>query len=391
MRDKVSQDTGEIIYLDGASTSLNRPPCVGEAVCRALGSFGSDGRGTHDASLAASRTVFRTRQKIGEMFGLSDPSRVVFTSGATESLNIAISGLVRPGKHAVSTVLEHNSVLRPLYLQESRGASLSFAGCDAKGRVLPSDIEERIRPETVLVVCTHVSNVTGNRTDIEAIGEICRRRGVLFLVDAAQSAGFFPINMREMKIDLLCFSGHKGLMAPQGTGCLLVREGIAIPPFKVGGTGVQSFLRSQPAEMPTALEAGTLNGHGIAGLLAALQYIEDTGIGEIRRKADALARRFLLGVGSVEGVTVYGDTDEPDRAPIVSMNLAGRDSAEISDALERRYRIYTRAGVHCAPLLHESLGTGESGAVRFSFSHMNTEAQTDVAIAAIRELAGESI
>jgi cysteine desulfurase family protein len=325
------------------------------------------------------------------MFGLSDPSRVVFTSGATESLNIAISGLVRPGTHAVSTVLEHNSVLRPLYLQESRGASLSFAGCDAKGRVLPSDIEERIRPETVLVVCTHVSNVTGNRTDIEAIGEICRRRGVLFLVDAAQSAGFFPINMREMKIDLLCFSGHKGLMAPQGTGCLLVREGIAIPPFKVGGTGVQSFLRSQPAEMPTALEAGTLNGHGIAGLLAALQYIEDTGIGEIRRKADALARRFLLGVRSVERVTVYGDTDEPDRAPIVSMNLAGRDSAEISDALERRYRIYTRAGVHCAPLLHQSLGTGESGAVRFSFSHMNTEAQTDAAIAAIRELAGESI
>jgi selenocysteine lyase/cysteine desulfurase len=243
----------------------------------------------------------------------------------------------------------------------------------------------------VLVVCTHVSNVTGNRTDIEAIGEICRRRGVLFLVDAAQSAGFFPINMREMKIDLLCFSGHKGLMAPQGTGCLLVREGIAIPPFKVGGTGVQSFLRSQPAEMPTALEAGTLNGHGIAGLLAALQYIEDTGIGAIRRKADAQARRFLLGVGSVEGVTVYGDTDEPDRAPIVSLNLAGRDSAEISDALERRYGIYTRAGAHCAPLLHESLGTGESGAVRFSFSHMNTEAQTDAAIAAIRELAGESI
>jgi len=324
------------------------------------------------------------------MYGLDDPARVVFTSGATESLNIAISGLLRPGTHAVSTVLEHNSVLRPLYLKESEGASLSFAGCDANGRISPSDIEALIRPETVLVACTHVSNVTGNRTDIRAIGEICRRRGVLFLVDAAQSAGFFPIDMLEMKIDILCFSGHKGLMAPQGTGCLLVREGITIPPFKVGGTGVQSFSRSHPSEMPTALEAGTLNGHGIAGLFAALQYIENMGVDAIREKAGELAHRFLLGVSPIEGVTIYGDTDDPDRAPIASLNLAGRDSSEISDILEQRYKIYTRSGVHCAQLLHESLGTRDRGAVRFSFSHLNTGEETDAAIAAIRELAGES-
>ena len=390
MMDKVPCGTGEYIYLDGASTSLLRPPCVAEAVCEALGRFGSDSRGTHDASLLASRTIFRTRQKISEMFGLLDPARVVFTSGATESLNIAISGLLRPGTHAVSTVLEHNSVLRPLYLKESEGASLSFAGCDAKGRILPSDLEALIRPETVLVACTHVSNVTGNRTDIASIGEICRRRGVLFLVDAAQSAGFFPIDMREMKIDLLCFSGHKGLMAPQGTGCLLVREGLTIPPFKVGGTGVQSFSRNHPSEMPTALEAGTLNGHGIAGLFAALHYIENTGVDAIRKKAGELAGRFLLGIGSIEGITIYGDTEDPDHAPIVSLNLASRDSAEISDALERRFGIYTRAGAHCAPLLHESLGTRERGAVRFSFSHLNTAEETDAAIAAIRELAGEA-
>ena len=389
MTDKEPGIAGEYIYLDCASTSLLRPACVAEAVCEALGRFGSDGRGAHDASLLASRTVYRTRQKISDMFGLGDPSRVVFTSGATESLNIVISGLLRPGTHAVSTVLEHNSVLRPLYLQESRGAALSLVGCDVNGSVSLSDIEEMIRSETVLVACTHVSNVTGNRTDIRAIGEMCRRKGVLFLVDAAQSAGFYPIDMRELKIDLLCFSGHKGLMAPQGIGCLLVREGITIPPLKVGGTGVQSFSRSHPTEMPTALEAGTLNGHGIAGLLAALQYIENTGIDAIREKAGELAGRFLKGIRNTQGVTIYGDVDEQDRAPIVSLNLAGCDSSEISDILERRYRIYTRAGAHCAPLLHESLGTREQGAVRFSFSHLNTREEADRAIAAIRELAGE--
>jgi cysteine desulfurase family protein len=389
MTDKASR-SGDIIYLDSASTSLLRPSCIAAAVCESLGSFGSDSRGTHGAALLASRTIFQARQKISGMFGLNDPARVVFTSGATESLNIAISGLLRPGSHAVSTVLEHNSVLRPLYRQESEGATLSLAGCDAKGRISPSEIEALIRPETVLVACTHVSNVTGNRNDIEAIGEVCRRKGVLFLVDAAQSAGFFPIDMQDMKIDLLCFSGHKGLMAPQGVGCLLVREGIDIPPFKVGGTGVQSSSRSQPAEMPTPLEAGTLNGHGIAGLYAALQYIEDTGIGTIREMAAGLAGRFLQGAAPIKGVTVYGDMDQTDRAPIVSLNLAGSDSAEISDILEQRYGIYTRAGAHCAPLLHNSLGTRDRGAVRFSFSHLNTAEETDTAIAAIRELAGES-
>lgn len=388
---KVSNEAGEIIYLDSASTCLLRPPCVAEAVSAALGCFGSDGRGAHGASLAASRTIYRTRQKISGMFGLSDPSGVVFTSGATESLNIAIAGLLRPGTHAVSTVVEHNSVLRPLYLMESRGASVSFAKCDAKGRVSPAVIESLIRPETVLVACTHVSNVTGNVNDIRAIGEICAAKGVLFLVDAAQSAGLFPIHMREMKIDLLCFSGHKGLMAPQGTGCLLVREGIRLSPLKVGGTGVQSFSRTHPDEMPTALEAGTLNGHGIAGLFAALEYIENTGIDVIREKAAGLAGRFLSGIEGIDGVTVYGDKDAADRAPVVSLNLAGRDSSEISDILERSRRIYTRAGAHCAPLLHEALGTGEQGMVRFSFSHLNTEEETDAAIEAIRDLAGGSL
>lgn len=376
-----------VIYLDHAATSLHKPPAVAEAVFAAIGSLGNSARGAHDMSLADSRTIFQAREQVSSLFGVGSPSQVVFTANATESLNIAIQGLVRPGDEVVTTVLEHNSVLRPLYLQAERGASLSVVCCDSAGRVSPEAISTAIQTGTRAVVCTHASNVTGNVVDIRSIGEICQRLGVLFIVDASQTAGVLPIDMQADHIDVLCFSGHKGLLGPQGTGCLCVREGLVIPPLKVGGSGVQSFSPSHPKEMPTALEAGTLNGHGIAGLSAALSYLSTYGIDRIRAEAQSLMQQFVAGVRDLPQVTFYGDLDQVDRTPVVSLNIGDWDSGEASDALAQEYGILTREGAHCAPLLHQAMGTVARGMVRFSFSHFNTAKEVRTAIQAVRELA----
>lgn len=382
-----SRNEHRMIYLDNAATSICKPPCVAEAVCLALGSLGNSQRGAHEASLSASRIIYEARKRISAMFSTGLPQRVVFTANATESLNIAIQGLIRPGDHAVTTVLEHNSVLRPLYLQADRGAKLSIVECDAAGRVSPRAIEKEIQKDTRAVVCTHASNVTGNVLDIRGIGEICRKHGVLFIVDASQTAGLFPIHMQDAHIDVLCFSGHKGLLGPQGTGCLCVREGVSIPPLMVGGTGNQSFSRTHPIEMPAALEAGTLNGHGIAGLNAALSYLSEYGTDRIREEVQALMKQFITGICELPSVTIYGDFAADGRAPVVSLNIGDRDAGEISDILAQDYGILTRPGVHCAPLMHRALGTEGQGAVRFSFSHYNTSDEIETAVAAVREIA----
>ncbi len=378
-----------VIYLDQASTSLHKPCCVAEAVSSAISTLGNSDRGAHDVSLAASRIVNQTRQRICSMFNVGLPHQVVFTANATESLNTAIQGLVGPGDHVVTTVLEHNSVLRPLYLQVDRGAAISIVNCNPHGQVEPQAIEAAIRPGTRAVICTHASNVTGNVLDIRAIGEICQRHHVLFIVDASQTAGVFPIDLQADHIDVLCFSGHKGLLGPQGTGCLCVREALVIPPLKVGGTGMQSFSRTQPKEMPAALEAGTLNSHGIAGLNAALSYLSDYSIDRVRIEAQSLMQQFIEGIRDLPQVRIYGDINQPDRAPIVSLNIDGWDAGVVSDALAEDYGILTRAGAHCAPLMHQALGTIEQGVVRFSFSHFNTAAEIRTAIQAIRALAAE--
>jgi selenocysteine lyase/cysteine desulfurase len=250
-------------------------------------------------------------------------------------------------------------------------------------------MEAAIRPETRMIVCTNGSNMTGNYVDIKPIGEMAHRHGLLFVVDASQTAGVFPINIEEMQIDVLCFTGHKSLLGPQGTGGLYVRDGVVIRTFKSGGTGVQTFRKSQPEEMPTALEAGTLNGHGIAGLGAALDYLERTGIDQIREREQMLMRRFYDGIKDIDGVRIYGDYEQKERCPIVTLNIGDYDSGEVSDALLEDYDISTRPGGHCAPLMHEAFGTVDQGAVRFSFSHYNTEEEVDAAVNAIRELAQE--
>ncbi len=378
-----------MIYMDNAATTMHKPQCVIDAVVRAMSSMGNAGRGANDASLSASRIIYDTRERLCRLFGGTSPKRVVFTNNSTESLNIAVRGLLKPGDHVVTTMLEHNSVLRPLYEMEKNGVRLTVVKSDEKGRVRISDMEDALCDDTKMIVCTNGSNLTGNYVDIESVGKIAKAHGVLFVVDASQTAGVFPIDVERMNIDVLCFTGHKGLLGPQGTGGLYVREGIAIRPLKSGGTGVQTYSKSQPAEMPTALEAGTLNRHGIAGLHAALGYLEETGIDAIRKQEQALMRKFYEGVKDISGVTVYGDFESEDRCAIVTLNIGVYDSGEVSDALLTDYGISTRSGGHCAPLMHEALGTVEQGAVRFSFSHYNTEEEVETAIRAVRELAQE--
>ncbi len=380
-----------MIYLDNAATTVDKPQCVTDAVVQAMCHMGNAGRGAHDASLDASRIIFETRMKLAELFHADGPEQVAFTANSTEALNMAIQGIFNPKDHVITTQLEHNSVLRPLYHMEEQGVALTILEADADGNISYEELEAAVRDNTRAVVCTHASNLTGNMIDLERVGQICRRRGILLIVDASQSAGVYPVDMQAMNIDVLCFTGHKGLMGPQGTGGICVRKGLSIRQLLMGGSGVHSYQKSHPSEMPTALEAGTLNGHGIAGLHAALSYLEEMGMEQLRRQEMELMWLFYDGVASLPGVTVYGDFSDRtmNRAPIVTLNIGSYDSGEVSDELYVRYGISTRAGAHCAPLMHQALKTVEQGAVRFSFSHRNTKDEVLEAVRAVQELAKE--
>lgn len=383
-----------MIYLDNGATTLRKPECVKEALLEAMASMGNSGRGVHDASLYAGRTIYRARESLAELLGAAAPEQVVFTANATESLNLVLGGLFGPGDHVITTVCEHNSVLRPLY--RLQGVELSVLPVKAEAReerqagILAYDeLESLLRPNTKALIITHASNLTGNITDLERAAAFAKKHSLLLIVDAAQTAGAVPMDMERMGIDVLCFTGHKGLYGPQGIGGVCVRPGLSIRPLKVGGSGIHSFDREHPSEMPAALEAGTLNGHGIAGLGAAARWLLETGVEQIRAREQALLRRFVDGVKEVEGVTLYGNPDLDRRTGIQSLNIREYDSARVADWLYEDYGIAVRGGAHCAPLMHEALGTREQGAVRFSFSYFNTEAEADEAAAAVRELAEE--
>ena len=377
----------KLIYLDNAATTLHKPPQVAEAVKQAILTAGNAARGAHGASMQASRTVFETRQKLARLLGCPQADHVVFTANSTMALNIAITGILSPGDHAISTDLEHNSVLRPLYALHEQGMALSFVPADKQGRVRYEDFASLFLPNTKAVICTHASNLTGNMLDLACIAAMAHEHGALLVVDASQTAGAVPIDMTAMGVDVLCFTGHKGLMGPQGTGGLCIRPGVEIRPLLRGGSGVHSFDRQQPAAYPTRLEAGTLNSHGIAGLDAAVDYLLSEGVAAIEKREQALMRRFYENVCDIDGVQVYGDFAAPQRAAIVALNIRDYDSAEIADVLFADYGIATRPGAHCAPRMHQALGTVQQGAVRFSFSVFNTEDEVDAAIQAVRELA----
>ena len=375
-----------MIYFDNAATTLHKPHEVIEAVVHAMTTAGNASRGTHTGSLAASRTVYETRKKIADFFHCSRADHVIFTSNSTEPLNIAICGTLGKGDHIISTDLEHNSVLRPLYHLEEQGASLTFLSANKKGCIDYDDFKRSIKPNTKAIVCTHASNLTGNVLDIERIGRIAKAHNLLFIVDASQSAGCIEINMETMNIDILCFTGHKGLLGPQGTGGLCIHESVEIRPFKHGGSGIHSYEKGQPQAYPARLEAGTLNSHGIAGLCVAINYINTITIPVIAKKEQELLWHFYKGICNIPEIHIYGDFDTKERAAILSLNIEGYDSGTVSDLLSQEYDIATRPGAHCAPRMHQALGTTETGAVRFSFSSFNTMEEVETAIQALKEL-----
>ena len=378
-----------MIYLDNAATSLHKPKGVAKAVFEAINTLGSPSRGTYALALDADRLIYDTREKLKTLFNVESPSMVAFTSNATESLNIAIKGTLLPGDHVITTAMEHNSVLRPLYEMEKKGVSLTILPCDDKGCFSYEEMENAVNEHTKAIICTHASNLTGNLVEIRRVGEICRKHHLLFILDASQTAGVFPVDMEKDFIDILCFTGHKGLMGPQGTGGLCLRGEVRPRPLLTGGSGIMTFEREHPSYMPTALEAGTLNAHGIAGLHAALSFIEKEGLAEIRKKEQSLAAYFYEEVKKIEGVRVYGDFTTLNRAAIVSLNLGETDSGIVSDELAERFGICTRSGGHCAPLMHKTFGTERQGMVRFSFSSMNTFLEADSAIKALKTLMEE--
>ncbi|MCI6092693.1 aminotransferase class V-fold PLP-dependent enzyme [bacterium] len=378
-----------MIYMDNAATTMQKPQQVIDAVAAAMCSMGNAGRGAHAASLGAARTIYDAREKLACFFHAENPKQIAFTMNSTESLNIALKGVLNPGDHVITTMLEHNSVLRPLYELQEKGTELTILKSNPQGTLDYEDFEKAIKENTKAIVCTHGSNLTGNLVDVKRVGEIAKKHGFLFIVDASQTAGVFPIDVQEMGIDILCFTGHKGLLGPQGTGGIYVREGLTVRPLLCGGSGVQTYNKKHPSEMPTALEAGTLNGHGIAGLDAAVEYLMETGIDTIREREQDLMWRFYEGVKDIPGVKVYGDFSTRERCAIVTLNIGDYDSSEVSDELLMTYGISTRAGGHCAPLMHEALGTVEQGAVRFSFSHYNTDEELNTAIQAVKEMAAE--
>lgn len=376
-----------MIYMDNAATTLRKAPGVIEAVTAAMKTAGNAARGAHGPALEAAGIVYDTREKLAALLGCPRADHVIFTANATQALNTAIYGLLGPGDRAVTTDLEHNSVLRPLYALQDQGMALDILPADRQGRIRYEALEALL-PGAKALVCTHASNLTGNLLDLARIAELAHRYGALLIVDAAQTAGSIPINMTELGVDLLCFSGHKGLLGPQGTGGLCIRPGVELRPLLRGGSGVRSHDRAQPPEYPTRLEAGTHNAHGLAGLGAAADWLLREGVEKLCAREQELTRRFYEGVLSIGGVTVYGDFSVWPRGSVVALNVGDLDSSAAADALYTDYGIAVRAGAHCAPRLHDALGTAERGAVRFSFSPFTTEEEIDAAAAAVRELAG---
>ncbi len=383
---KECEKMDKTIYFDNAATTMNKPNEVAKAVYNAILSCGNSGRGAYKEVICANETIAYGRIAVANFFDVEKPNQVVFTNNATESLNIAIKGLLEENDHVITTVLEHNSVLRPLYSFGEK-IEMTIIPCDKKGNIDYFLLESSIKSNTKMIVCTHGSNVLGTLLDIEKIGQICRKYNLLFVLDASQTAGSVPISMKKLNIDVLCFTGHKGLFGPQGIGGLCVREGLMIRSLKEGGTGVQSVLKEQPKEMPEHLEAGTLNTPGIAGLLAGIQYINNVGLEQIREKEKKLWKQFYNEISTIDSVICYGDYESDNRLPIVSFNINGMDSSYVSDILSETYNIASRSGMHCAPLVHKAMKTENLGMVRFSFSYRNTEEEVNYGINAIRELA----
>jgi len=375
------------MYLDNAATSHPKPESVYRAVDHALREIGaSPGRGGYRRGLEASRLLFEAREALSGLFAIKDSSRIAFTSSATEGLNLSINGLLRSGGHAITTSMEHNSVVRPLHLAEARGVEVTRIPCDRRGFVNPHDVAAALRADTRLIVLSHCSNVTGTIQPIGEIGLIAGKAGVPLLVDAAQSAGLLPIDVHEMGIGLLAGSGHKALLGPQGTGFLYIAEGFDPAPLQVGGTGSHSSDEEQPAGMPDRYESGTPNLPGIAGLKAGVEFIRSTGIEVIRAKEGALVARLMDGLARIPGVTLYGPLPGHERGGVVSFTAQGIDPSFIGFTLDREYGIDVRVGLHCAPDAHRTIGAFPMGTVRVSPGWFTSEDDIETFLRAMHEL-----
>ncbi|MFA7412809.1 MAG: aminotransferase class V-fold PLP-dependent enzyme, partial [Tissierellaceae bacterium] len=363
---------------------------VYDKIMEAMMEYGANpGRSGHKRALRLSREIYKTRQEISRLFNIKDPMNTIFTFNCTESLNIGIKGFLRAGDHVITSSMEHNSVLRPIAFLQKMGVKSTIVQGDTEGRINPRDIEKSIRKDTKLIVTTHISNLTGTIMDIEAIGEIARKHGLIYLVDGAQSAGVYDLDMERMNIDMLAFPGHKGLLGPQGTGGLYIREGLDIATSFQGGTGSSSHSLEQPDMLPDKFESGTANGPGIVGLGAGVSYIMDRGIEKIREKEESLTQFFIEEMRKIDGVKLYGTLEMGYQAPVVSLNIKDADSSEISYILDEEYDIAVRPGLHCAPLAHKTIGTFDRGLVRFSFGYENTFEEIESAAKAISEIAKE--
>lgn len=368
-----------MIYFDQAATSYHRPDCVATAVVEAIFHAGNASRSTAGPSIWSSRIVYEAREKIARLFN-AKTENVAFTSGVTESLNLVIASFFNKG-HIITTANDHNSVLRPLYLREN-DLDLTIIPVDKDGNFEYELMERAFRPDTLAVITTGASNVTGNLMDIQRIGTIAHEHNALFILDAAQVAGLIPLDMENFNIDILCFTGHKELFAPQGTGGIVLREGLHPVPVKVGGSGFYSFAKNHPDMMPNVFEAGTANVHGIAGLNASVGWILKNGLDT---DALLLAKDFYEGLKNIEDVKIYG-CFKRNRVPVISFNIKDIDSSIVADRLWMEYSIAVRSGIHCAPLIHQALGTDKQGTVRFSFSRFNTQEEVKQALIAIKEI-----
>lgn len=379
------------IYLDNAATSFPKTPGVSRAVAEVIDHLGtSPGRGSYRLALQAGRLLFDIRETVADFFGIADASRVVFTSGATEALNLALFGLLQPGDRVITSSMEHNAVLRPLHALQQRGIEVVRVPADASGLVAAHDIRAAATQgtkRTRMVALTHAANVTGTIQPIEELGPWCRAEGILLLVDAAQSAGLLPIDVEAQGIDLLAVPGHKNLLGPAGTGFLYVREGLQPRPLNFGGTGGDSSSPLPPEELPERLESGTLNLPGLAGLRAGLLYLQSRGLQAVRRHKAALLEQVLSGLKRLDGVRIYGPGEAACHAGVVSINLAGRDPAEIGYRLDADFGICVRTGLHCAPEAHRTIGSFPDGTVRISPGLFNTSADIDTLLQALHVLA----
>ncbi len=383
-----------MIYLDNAATSWPKPPGVVEAIVHFLNDVGANpGRSAHRLAVESGRIVYNAREAVAELFNAPDPLRVVFGSNATEALNLALCGLLRPGAHVITSSMEHNSVMRPLRALERQGVEVTVVQCSPEGFLDPADIEAAIRPHTAIIALNHASNVVGTILPIAEVGEIARRHGLLFLVDAAQTAGAYPIDVETDKIDLLAFTGHKSLLGPMGTGGLYIGERVDLEefePLKRGGTGSRSELEEQPDFLPDMGESGTLNAVGLAGLEAGVRWVLEQGVEAIRAHEVELTRQLIVGLRDIPGVTVYGGLDAGRQTATVSFNVAGMEPSEVGLRLDEEYGILCRVGLHCAPAAHRTIGTFPVGTVRFGLGVFNTLEEVERAMEAVKQVARKS-